>query len=105
MDDDMTLKVVKTTTYDGDMAVRYDLRVGTMMVLSRDEASHIPDEFVAATLANRLREFVNISPLDKLVQEKVERPDELRYKADIPRDFGKPPGNGPFAFSQVSEPL
>lgn len=102
--DDMTLKVVKTTTYD-DMAVRYDLRVGTAMVLSSHEAAHIPDEFVAATLANRLREFVNISPLDKLVQEKVGRPDELRYKADIPMDSVKSSGNSPFAFSQVSEPL
>ena len=103
--DDMTLKVVKTTTYDGGMDVRYDLHVGTTMILSEHEARHIPDEFVAAMLANRLREFVNISPLDKLVQEKVEKPDELRYKADIPVDFGRPPGNRPFAFSQVSEPL
>lgn len=102
--DDMTLKVVKTTTYD-DMAVRYDLRVGTTMILSEHEARHIPDEFVAAMLANQLREFVNISPLDKLVQEKVEKPDELRYKADIPMDSAKSPVNRPFAFSQVSEPL
>lgn len=101
--DDAVLRVVKSTTAYGE--VRYDLRVGTTLYLSEHEAAHIPDEFVAAMLANRLREFVNISPLDKLVQNKVEKPDELRFKADIPRDFGRPPGNTPFAFSQVSEPL
>ena len=84
------LKVVKTTVYKEPfgMEVQYDLRVGTRIFLQEDECAYIPDAFVAGTLANQLREFVNLAPLDKIIHERMHRPDTLnmRYYPENPID-------------------
>ena len=59
--------IIKVMKIKRDSFTQYCLDVRSTIAIP-DYQSHIPDEFVAATLANNIREFVNSSVLDKHVE-------------------------------------
>ena len=64
MSGDNIIKVMKIRR---DGFTEYRAEVSSVFSVS-DFQSHIPDEFVAATLANQIREFVNASVLGECIE-------------------------------------
>lgn len=69
MGDDNIIKVSKIKR---EGFTEYRAEVRSVFAVS-DFQSHIPDEFIAATLANQLREFVNSSVLGECIEAEYEK--------------------------------
>lgn len=67
---DVDQRITVWKEYKPDLdAYEYSLRVESKMLI--EARAFVPDKYIAAYLTNLLRELVNISKLDELVEEKT----------------------------------